>query len=234
MENNSHTAVSFHSTIVEEFDARYKTNINFKERFQIWTDLIDKHSAPTHKTLDLGCGSGVFTNYLARHNEHVTAIDASPDMVAHCKKKNDEHGLKNVRYITGDITKISDETQDKYNLITCSSVLEYIEDIDIVLEQMPSLLAENGIVLMSVPNRSSFFRKVEPYLHKYIGRPRYYKYVKTVLTLKKMRQHLAKHGLTDTAHHYYARTRILSPLCRKIGLRKYSDNQYVLVCKKTA
>ena len=234
MENNAHTAVSFHSTIVEEFDARYKTNVNFQERFKIWSTYIDEYSAPEHTALDLGCGSGIFTNYLAARNKHVTAIDASPDMVTHCREKNEKQGLKNITYITDDITRIADLTDQQFDIITCSSVLEYIEDINPVLEQVAALMTENSVFLMSLPNRTSLFRKIEPYLHKYIGRPRYYKFVKTVLPIKDARKRLNNVGLHDVSYQYYARTRLLSPICRQIGLQKYSDNQYILVCKKSA
>src|SRR5436305_1245644 len=38
--------------------------------------------APTGQVLELACGSGLWTVELLRHAEAVTAVDASPDMLA--------------------------------------------------------------------------------------------------------------------------------------------------------
>ncbi len=62
-------------------------------------DLIDDLS-PEGDLLELACGTGGFTADLARHATSVTAIDASPQMLARNRMEVD---LPNVRYIRADI-----------------------------------------------------------------------------------------------------------------------------------
>ena len=55
---------------------------------------------PTGAVLELACGSGVFTERLARHADTVTAIDASEAMLA---RNRIEVARPNVRYVQADL-----------------------------------------------------------------------------------------------------------------------------------
>ena len=62
---NSKNAIDFHNDRALEFDSRYALSKAFQERFHVWTGLFDRYVTPTDQVLDLGCGSGVFSHYLA-------------------------------------------------------------------------------------------------------------------------------------------------------------------------
>ncbi|HED36915.1 MAG TPA: class I SAM-dependent methyltransferase, partial [Ignavibacteria bacterium] len=64
-------AVDWHTKIASEFDEKYSNSKYFKERFIIWKRFIDKYSNHNYSVLDLGCGSGTFTFYLAEINRAV-------------------------------------------------------------------------------------------------------------------------------------------------------------------
>lgn len=38
--------------------------------------------APEGQVLELACGTGIFTQYLAQHAQHITAVDTSPEAIA--------------------------------------------------------------------------------------------------------------------------------------------------------
>lgn len=61
--------------------------------------LVDELN-PTGEVLELACGPGGFTRELARHARTVTAVDASPQMLA---RNEMEVARPNVRYIAADI-----------------------------------------------------------------------------------------------------------------------------------
>lgn len=227
-----HTAVSWHSVIARKFDDSYTRNVNFQERVRVWTALIDKYAKKDGAALDLGCGSGVFTFHLARACGAVTAVDGSPEMIRLCREKSVAESVTNLSFVNCDIAHAAKEIPQKFDLILCSSVMEYLDDVNGTLQTISGLLNPGGILIVSIPNRRSFFRKVEPYLHKYIGRPRYYKFVKNVLTWEDMTARIKAAGLDVIETHFYARTRILSPVFRRIGLRRFSDNLFALVCRK--
>jgi 2-polyprenyl-3-methyl-5-hydroxy-6-metoxy-1,4-benzoquinol methylase len=227
-----HTAVSWHSVIAQNFDAAYRTNPNFRERLSVWSKWIDTYARPDFSAADLGCGSGVFTLCLSRVCKHVTALDGSGEMISLAKAKLAENNAHNVSFVENDIKGFSQSSAEKFDIVTCSSVVEYLDDLEGTLQAIAAIVKPGGLLLISSPNKRSFFRRVEPYLHRYIGRPRYYKFVKNVLYREDMRSRLEHLGFDIVDFSFYARTRMLSPLFRKIGLREYSDNMYAYVCRK--
>lgn len=54
---------------------------------------------PTGSVLELACGPGVWTGQLLRHATDVTAVDASPEMLAIAAARTREVGGERVRFI---------------------------------------------------------------------------------------------------------------------------------------
>src|SRR5688572_24671179 len=73
--------------------------------------------------LEIGCGTGKNTGWLAEHGDHITAVDFSKQMLDVAKQK-----IKagHIYFREADITK--PWVLDQVNLITCSLVLEHIRD----------------------------------------------------------------------------------------------------------
>lgn len=229
-----HTAVSWHSVIAQDFDDSYRTNRNFRERFQVWSSWIAQYAKPDFNAADLGCGSGVFTLCLSATCRHVTAVDGSTEMIKLCQEKVTQKAITNITFVQSDIVEAGKTFAGQFDLVTCSSVIEYLEHLDDAITAMSTMVKPEGLLIISSPNRRSFFRKIEPYLHKYIGRPRYYRFVRNVLTREDMTARLNKNGFEILEHRFYAQTRALSFMFRKIGLREYSDNMFAFVCRKKA
>ncbi len=227
-----HNAVSWHSVKARDFDDIYRHNINFHERFEVWSGWIEHYARPEFEVADLGSGSGVFTMCLAARCAHVTAIDAATEMINLAKEKVAAKGFSNITFVQSDIVEAGKMFDRKFDIMTCSSVVEYLEKLDDALAAMATMVKPGGILMISSPNRKSFFRKIEPYLHKYIGRPRYYRFVKNVLTREDLKARLEKQGFEILEHRFYARTKLLSVLFRKLGLREYADNMFAYVCRK--
>lgn len=80
-------AIDWHTDIDRNFDQKYTTSKNFRERYFIWTDIIDKYSNDKFLVLDIGCGSGVFSFYSAEKNKEVIGIDASKEMLRICRNR---------------------------------------------------------------------------------------------------------------------------------------------------
>jgi demethylmenaquinone methyltransferase/2-methoxy-6-polyprenyl-1,4-benzoquinol methylase len=68
--------------------------------------LVDE-LAPAGDVLELACGPGGFTRELARHARSVTAVDASPRMLARNER---EVASPNVRYVAADLFAWTPET----------------------------------------------------------------------------------------------------------------------------
>ncbi len=230
MESND--AISWHSQLAEEFDLYYNYSCEFIERYEIWTKLIDAYSNIDNCVLDIGCGTGIFSFYAARKNGMVIGIDASDEMIAVCTKKKRLSNLNNILFIKADIMSLKRIIEDKVGLILCSSVLEYVDNFNSSMEMLCSLLNDNGILIFSLPNRSSLYRKIEPIRFKLTGKPAYYKYVKNIFGLHEVAEKLNRNGFQVMAHFSYAKTALLFKLFDKIGLSKYSDNLLLIVAKR--
>lgn len=91
--------------------------------------------------LELGCGTGKNTGWLSKKADFVTAIDLSPKMIAKAKEKIQ---AENVDFVEADITVDWPVKPGWANLITCSLVLEHIEDLEIVFAEAARALKRNG------------------------------------------------------------------------------------------
>ncbi len=60
-------------------------------------------AAPGGSCLELACGTGLWTRHLARHFVHVTAVDASPEVLAINRDKLAASGAANVDYVQADL-----------------------------------------------------------------------------------------------------------------------------------
>jgi ubiquinone/menaquinone biosynthesis C-methylase UbiE len=102
---------------------------------QILTDI------KADSIIELGCGTGKNTEWLAAKANHITAIDFSEDMMAIAKQKINQ---SSVIFQQADISQPWIFTERKVDLITCSLILEHIEDIDFIFQQANNYLKENG------------------------------------------------------------------------------------------
>lgn len=92
--------------------------------------------------VELGCGTGKNTEWLATKAAHVTAVDFSVQMLSKAQKKLP---LPNVTFQQGDITKPWHFIDKPANLVTCSLILEHIQDLSFVFAQAYQALEPNGL-----------------------------------------------------------------------------------------
>jgi len=226
------SAVELHSRNAVEFDNRYRTEKGFAERRAIWTQLIHRYSDPGFRALDLGCGSGELAVQLADANAKVTALDGSASMLELCRQKLGDRD--NVKLVCADIAEMHQLGDGSFDLIVASSVLEYLDDFDGTLAMISRLLAPGGVFILSLPNRASVYRRIEPLLYALTGRPDYFAYVRNRTTAAELRGRLQHAGLEVLESRYLGRTWVLSALLRPAGMARWSDNLLLMACRKPA
>ena len=91
--------------------------------------------------LEIGCGTGVNTRYLAEQARSVQALDFSPGMLAQARTNVPAN---NVRFAQQDIRLPWDLPSDTVDLIVCTLVLEHIEDLEPVFAQARRVLRPGG------------------------------------------------------------------------------------------
>ena len=90
--------------------------------------------------LELGCGTGKNTTWLEERCEHLVAADFSEEMLVSARQKIVS---PKVEFLRVDITQ--PWNFEKMHLITCSLVLEHIENLDFIMEQAVATLQPNGL-----------------------------------------------------------------------------------------
>ncbi len=100
--------------------------------------ILLEHEAPDH-LLEIGCGTGKNTDWLVNKCKQLTAIDFSQEMLNIAREKITDN---KVHFKQADITK--PWRFDKANLITCSLVLEHIQNLPFIFEQAVTVLETGG------------------------------------------------------------------------------------------
>ena len=170
--------ISFHDKISLRFNNNYYKKKIFKERYAFLINkcksLFENNSKKNINILDYGCGSGVFSIPLS-HYGNVTAVDGSESMIKIAKSKT--KSIKNIKFELLDLNTF--KTKEKFELIFCSSVMEYFENFSEHIEKLNGLLTQNGTLLLSMPNSKGIYRLFERIMFNVIKKPDYYRHVRT-------------------------------------------------------
>ena len=105
--------------------------------------LAEKHF---DSVLEIGCGTGKNTVFLAQIADKVLAFDFSEGMVQQARKKVQ---ADNVRFEMADITQPWQCADNGFDLITCSLVLEHIQDLSHVFTEAARTLKPGGLFLVN-------------------------------------------------------------------------------------
>lgn len=91
--------------------------------------------------IELGCGTGKNTEWLAPLAGQITAVDLSEEMM---KRAQSKISRTNVIFQQADITQPWTFTDRKADLVTCSLILEHIQHLGIVFQHVKDHLKEGG------------------------------------------------------------------------------------------
>lgn len=103
--------------------------------------------------LDLGCGSGVLSIYLAPLFKKIIAIDISNVAISIAKNSINTNKIHNVTFKQMEFPK--EYPLGKYNYIICFEVLEHIRDDKKALKIIYRLLDNKGLAFISVPSSNA-------------------------------------------------------------------------------
>lgn len=110
------------------------------------------YSAKT-KVLDVGCGVGSISFYLASKGMSVVGIDISSRAIELCKKVKKAIGLSNVTFARKEL----DSSSEKNSIVVCSEIIEHIQDDADFADKLQKKLVKNGYLFLSTPSKENIF-----------------------------------------------------------------------------
>jgi len=93
--------------------------------------------------LEIGCGTGKNTAWLAERAQRITAVDLSEKMIARAKEKLEG---KPVNFVIADINEDWSFTGETFDLVSFSLMLEHIENLEAVFKKLVGFLLPGGHV----------------------------------------------------------------------------------------
>ena len=91
--------------------------------------------------LEIGCGTGKNTIFLAQLGERVDALDFSKGMIGKAREKV---RAENVRFEMVDLTRKWNCENAAYDLVVCNLVLEHIQNLGHIFSEATRVLETNG------------------------------------------------------------------------------------------
>jgi 2-polyprenyl-6-hydroxyphenyl methylase/3-demethylubiquinone-9 3-methyltransferase len=203
MSDNSNTAidaVDFHDRLASTWDDRYLTR-GFRRRAAFFESEVLPYIPTAGAWLDAGCGTGYFSRMLSDRGMKVTGVDASRSMIEaaiNLAGKSTNHSLLQFEVVET-VERLPFDDQSFSGCI-CLSVLEYLQRPGNSLDELARILKPGGMLVISVPDSSSFIRKFQKAVTAISGGAKswggYEKFSKFSLQQNELKEELALHGLS--------------------------------------
>lgn len=137
---------------------RNKKNMSTQQHYNQWSATYDEMENKTRDleeragqillanlafvtVLELGCGTGKNTAWLSKKAEQHFAVDLSAGMLQKAREKVES---RHVVFQQADITKPWNFISANVDLITCSLILEHIEDLHFIFSEAAKALKAGG------------------------------------------------------------------------------------------
>jgi ubiquinone/menaquinone biosynthesis C-methylase UbiE len=130
-----------------------KVTRNRIRKYERIIQLIEKIKPNKGKLLDVGCGRGEMVYAATKRNWNAVGTEISESFAQYAKDKFD------INILVGDINKIK-LSEEAFDVVTLSSVIQYIQDPLEELKKINSLLKKDGILYLEVTNENALIFKI--------------------------------------------------------------------------
>ncbi|MEM7467741.1 MAG: bifunctional 2-polyprenyl-6-hydroxyphenol methylase/3-demethylubiquinol 3-O-methyltransferase UbiG [Pseudomonadota bacterium] len=103
--------------------------------------------------LDVGCGGGLLSEYLASKGARVVGIDASAEII-NVAREHAKTSRLDIEYHVATIEQFSAQHPDKFDVVTCMEMLEHVPEPAEVIEAISASLKPDAYAYFSTLNRT--------------------------------------------------------------------------------
>src|SRR5215203_1160992 len=118
------------------------------KRLEIITKTLTEQLPSDAAILDVGCGNGIISRGIGSKGFNVLGIDVSDKAIEKARELNK---LPNVKFEIISAEQLVNDGK-KYQGVICSEVLEHLNQPEKLLNTLYRSLADNGILIVTVPN----------------------------------------------------------------------------------
>jgi malonyl-CoA O-methyltransferase len=125
----------------DEWSTTYDDDANVTKELDAHVTRETLGQLEAQRVLELGCGTGKNTAYLAKRFPHITAVDFSSGMLARARERV---AAGNVTFVAADITAGWPRDDASIDLATINLVLEHVADLRGVFHEAARVLRPGG------------------------------------------------------------------------------------------
>jgi ubiquinone/menaquinone biosynthesis C-methylase UbiE len=164
---------------------KYRARGRWTWRLGEFSDALDEFVPAPAKVLDFGCGTGHLAQHLHQQRYAVSACDLADEMIAKARR---EFGNTHIKWMCLPTHWRRLPLADgAFDAVVASSVLEYVEDVELVLSELARVLRPGGVLICNVPNAGNGRRKGESWAMRLMRR----KWTRqTLCTIPRVRRYL--------------------------------------------
>jgi len=186
--NNTKIVDRYFDELSEKWNEKYHTSRFFQQRVSVIISLMDRYCTKARNTLDYGCGTGLFSEAMARRFESVVAVDRSPKM-----REKTQSVL--ACYPNATVATPDQIVGMHFDFILCSSVIEYIDNDLEFLACLGKLLNPKGTLLISFPHRWGPIQMLNRFIFQWFNNDCYTHFQQHTYTKRSIRQMAQNVGL---------------------------------------
>lgn len=131
--------------VPEDYRGTY-TEVEHQARYS-WAAQL----AAGRDVLDAGCGVGWGTVRLARFAQRAVGIDIDEPAVSNAR----ERAAGSAEFVVGDLLALP-FPDASFDLVVCFEAIEHVSDPQLALDELRRVLARNGLLAVSSPNRGVY------------------------------------------------------------------------------
>lgn len=121
--------------------------------------LFEKYFNRKLRILDIGCGAGTLSLYLASNSHNVVGIDISENAIKACKESARLLRLDDrVAFVKKDFEK--DKVNGSFDAVLLFEVIEHLVDDKLAIRKTQKLLSKGGLLILSTPSSNAPMKKL--------------------------------------------------------------------------
>jgi ABC-2 type transport system ATP-binding protein len=138
--------------IIEKYWSRFQATYDENQEYVVGKDLLDnvkeniKNLSNLGEVVELGCGTGYFTEVISKNANHVLATDLSDELLEIAKKRLNQIDKITVQKENCMRTSF---TSNKFNAVFMANLIHVIENPLMVVQECYRILKDDGLVIIT-------------------------------------------------------------------------------------